>query len=990
MELLDDDVRFISEDPEAARFLGVPSGSLKGVLAGEIGIPLEVRREWIARFLESESTGHRVRFTSELPLQTGPLWVSAIVFPLSNQGTARRRFCIVLEDVTERMPLAQTARRLSVERDLRREAVQAERRLTSILESISDAFFTLDREWRFTYVNASAQRSFGMDREDPTGRVIWEAAPHAKDTRFHDECQRAMIWQRHSVFEVNGTPLNMLAEVHVYPTEDGLSVYFHDISERKRVEEALRESEERFRVALQNSPVAVSNQDRSLAYTWIHHPALRIAEEDMLGRRDRDIFESPADAEATEAIKTRVLSTGVGERHEVCIHVNGAPFYYDLTVEPLRDAQGEVAGITCAAVDITERRQHEAALRHSTERFRRLAETSAFGLLIGDAKGAITFANRTILRLLGYTHNDVESGRLWWEGITPPEFRARDLRALDELRETDRCAPYEKAFVTRDHRLLPVMVGASVLERLEDGGAVVAVFVTDLSALKSAEAAVREQEERLRLAVDAADLGVWEWDLSTDRLEWDTRCRSIFGLMPNAPMSYETFLGLLHPDDRERTVEAIRQSLHGHGDLAIEYRCIWPDGSVRWVMARGRRFTGSGAAPQRFIGTVQDIDEQKRSEAAMAAADRAKDEFLAVLGHELRNPLGAISNALQVTQLHQDDAAATARARQILSRQVDNMSRMVNDLLDVSRISRGKMELRQQRLDLCKVVEEAVAAVRPIMEEHRQQFELSLPSNPVWADVDSTRIDQVLTNLLYNAAKYSNAAGKVSVTLREEAGTAVMRVKDMGIGIAAEDLAPIFEPFVQVRRHTGSARGGLGIGLTLVRQIVEMHGGSVAAFSDGPGMGSEFVVTLPLAGPPEQTMASADLEGAATRGPCRVLVVDDNIDAAGALVDILSEWGHAADACYTGSDALNASARTAYDLILLDIGLPDIDGHEVARRLRDRPGGIKARLAALTGFGQEDDRRRSSEAGCDFHLVKPVDFAVLRELLNDVCTTGGD
>ena len=366
-------------------------------------------------------------------------------------------------------------------------------------------------------------------------------------------------------------------------------------------------------------------------------------------------------------------------------------------------------------------------------------------------------------------------------------------------------------------------------------------------------------------------------------------------------------------------------------------------------------------------------------------AERRKDEFLAMLAHELRNPLAPIRNALHIMNQPGTGTATVEGLREMMERQVQHMTRMVDDLLDVSRITRGKIALRKELVDFTSVVNRVVEAIRPLIDDRQQQLTVDLPPEPLRLDADPTRLEQTLANLLNNAAKYTGHGGHIWLSARQQDGELVLRVRDNGVGIAADMLTRIFEPFVQSDRVLHHSEGGLGIGLTLVRSLVEMHGGSVTAHSDGQGKGSEFIVRLPALSHEQQvTVAKATREGGESLGAVpqrRILVVDDNVDAAESLAMLLRTEGHDVRVAHDGPAALAAVDADPPDLVFLDIGMPVMSGYEVARRLRQGPGLQDLQLVAMTGWGQEEDRRRSQEAGFNQHLVKPVELDVLRKLL---------
>ncbi len=393
-----------------------------------------------------------------------------------------------------------------------------------------------------------------------------------------------------------------------------------------------------------------------------------------------------------------------------------------------------------------------------------------------------------------------------------------------------------------------------------------------------------------------------------------------------------------------------------------------------------------GEAERSADGLRVALSERARVEEQLREADRRKDDFLAMLAHELRNPLAPVLTAVQLMERKQRTGLGTEREREVVERQVHHMRRLVDDLLDVSRVTRGKIQLRKHPVDLVASVGRAVEAARPFADSREHTLRVELPGGPVWTEADPVRLVQVFTNLLHNAAKYSEPGGRITLTLAREGGEAVVRVADTGMGIPAEALPHLFEPFMQVARTLDRAQGGLGLGLTLVKQLVEMHGGRVEATSGGVGKGSVFTVRLPLlpAGRVPVVPVAAPAEQEVSTGSRRVLVVDDNVDAAELLGEVLEMDGHRVTVVHDGTAALERMGAEEPEVIFLDIGLPGMDGYEVARRIRERAGGAGPRLVAVTGYGQASDRQRSREAGFDAHLVKPVELEQVRELVADV------
>ncbi|MDQ2915113.1 MAG: ATP-binding protein [Chloroflexota bacterium] len=365
----------------------------------------------------------------------------------------------------------------------------------------------------------------------------------------------------------------------------------------------------------------------------------------------------------------------------------------------------------------------------------------------------------------------------------------------------------------------------------------------------------------------------------------------------------------------------------------------------------------------------------------LAEVDRRKDEFLAMLGHELRNPLAPVTTALQIMRIHENEPSRVARSREIVERQIEHMTRLIDDLLDVSRITRGKIELREQPLLLSSVIERAVESARPLIDERGHRIVLDLPSEPVTFLADPARLSQVFANLLNNAAKYTDVGGRIWVRARVEGNDLVVGVRDDGPGLTKDLRKHAFELFMQGPQTRARARGGLGIGLTLVRRLVELHGGTVDALSDGPGHGTEFLVRLPLRLPPVVDGAAPAAPVAAVGPRRRILVVDDNVDAAEALGELLRDYGHEVATAHDGTQALDHARLHRPEIVLLDISMPEMDGYEVAKRVRGELGLGDALLIAITGYGEDRHRRLAREAGFDHHVTKPVDASKLEELL---------
>ncbi len=502
---------------------------------------------------------------------------------------------------------------------------------------------------------------------------------------------------------------------------------------------------------------------------------------------------------------------------------------------------------------------------------------------------------------------------------------------------------------------------------------------------RSATELIRVSEERLRLAVEEAGMGTWDLDLRSNESRWSRSHYELLGYSPPTDRSqvatYQMWINRVHPEDRESAQAALfgardTQSLYSH-----EYRITRADtGAVRWVRALGRFLYDESGTPLRSVGVVFDDTDRKSAEIALREADQRKDIFLATLAHELRNPLAPIRNAAQVLAAPNLKAEKLQWAQTVIQRQVKHMAWLLDDLMDIARITQGKLELKKQRIVLNTVVDSAIEAARPLFDSKSHQFTVTLPAEQIYLDADPVRLSQVLANLLTNAAKYTDAGGRITLAAQIAGGILTLSIKDNGIGIKQASLNQIFTMFSQVQEALTRSEGGLGIGLALVKGLTQLHQGTVEARSAGLGQGSEFIVRLPIA-------ASEPITEPATASPQdppaarRVLVADDNKDAAQTLAMILEMAGHDVRVVHDGRAALSLAHTFRPDAAFLDIGMPQLDGHEVAKALRREPWGAKIYLIALTGWGQEGDRRRALEAGFDRHLTKPIDPDTLEGLI---------
>ena len=498
-----------------------------------------------------------------------------------------------------------------------------------------------------------------------------------------------------------------------------------------------------------------------------------------------------------------------------------------------------------------------------------------------------------------------------------------------------------------------------------------------------ADAALRISEARFRKMADAVPQIVWITD-SEGRTEFFNRQWSSYTGIDYFPTTAaDTAADALHPDDVAETMRRFELALQNGHAFLVEHRIRSATGDYRWFLVRAEpELDPVTGRPVRWYGASVDIHDRRLAEQELAATDRRKDEFLATLAHELRNPLAPIRTGLSLLEMAPTPEQA-ARTRAVMARQLSHMVRLIDDLLDISRINSNKIELRHDIVDIRVLIDEAIEANRPVIDAGDHAIFVSTPSTPLHVDVDRTRLVQVFGNLLRNAAKYTPHGGRIEVLAALRQGQVLVEVQDTGVGIDAADIAVVFDMFVQVPAQADRTQGGLGIGLSLVKQLVELHGGSVGAESAGPGLGSTFSVRLPHAVHVQPVAIGAERVSSVS-GALDVLVVDDNVDAAEMMMAVLEASDHRVRMAHCGSTALDAVAASRADVVFLDIGMPGMDGYEVARRIRRMDGGGAICLVALTGWGSDSDRAQAFESGFDHHLTKPVDARRISDLLEGI------
>ncbi|MCC2954610.1 PAS domain-containing protein [Massilia sp. IC2-477] len=754
-----------------------------------------------------------------------------------------------------------------------------------------------------------------------------------------------------------------------------------DIDAWRRSEAALHDAQLRLEAALGAAQVATWNWDIRANRVYADANLAR-----MYSVSDRDADGGPIEAYLTAIHPDDVAKVGAHIEHALSTGdafsenyrlraADGSWRHVEARGKVTFGADGLPEWLPGIALDVTAQKEAEARLQRSEARFRRLAESNVLGIVQYRADGALLDPNDAFLDILGVTRAEFERAGLSWRALTPPEWREADERGWAQLRATGVMEPYEKEYLRSDGSRAAVYLGAANVEGNPDEGI---SYVLDISGIRAAERALKESEARFRVIANAMPQAVWSTRPDGFHDYYNDQWYAFTG-MPYGSTDGDAWNGLFHPDDQAAAWDKWRHSLRTGEPYEIEYRLRHHSGHYRWALGRALPVRAEDGSIVRWMGTCTDIHEQKLTQQALQENDRRKDEFLAMLAHELRNPLAPIATAASLLTMAAQDPARVRQVGAVISRQTAHMTGLIDDLMDVSRVTRGLVTLEREDLTLAQVIDDAVEQVRPLVEGRTHRLELQAAGAAgIRVRGDRKRLVQVLANILGNAARYTPAGGHIVLKAGIDEGRAVLSVRDNGIGMSPELVASAFELFHQGTRSSDRAQGGLGIGLALVRSLVELHGGTVRAASQGEGRGSTFTVSLPL---PEQggaTQAQADgVEPQAAPAALRVLVVDDNTDAAELVAMFLGLLGY--DVCveFSAAAALERARQVMPQVCLLDIGLPGMDGKELARRLRQMPGLEDVRLAAMTGYGQPHDRRETEAAGFDAHFVKPVETDAL-------------
>jgi PAS domain S-box-containing protein len=751
--------------------------------------------------------------------------------------------------------------------------------------------------------------------------------------------------------------------------------------ERLRLEQGLRETEERLRLAQISAEAGVWDLDlRTREVKWS-------AELEMLygvapgSVRRNEHWQHLVHPDDLGRVKT-ARNAAIRQRQPChvdyrIIRPSGEVRWVESKSRIFYGEGGEPTRVLGVDIDITERKSAEEACA-------RLAAivTSSEDAIVSTHDRKIASWNRAAEKLFGWLQEEVIGQPV--AVIVPPE-RLQESQAISaKVKRGDAVTQFDTVRMRKDGSLVDVALTLSPVVLNGRLIAVSAIF-RDITQTKRAGEVLRRSEQEFRATFELSGVGRTQVDAATGRfVRVNDKFCELLGYAREELLRL-SFLDVTDAEDRLSSSEVVDRLAGGEIPYAtFEKRYRRKNGQAIWCLVTASLIRDHRGAAVLVMTDVQDITERKRAEFELRNADRRKDEFIATLAHELRNPLAPLRNAVEMLSASDSTDPEIAWGRKVIDQQVEHLSRLVDDLLDVSRITRNKLELRKERVALGEILNKAVSATRPIINQYWHQLSVALPSEPIYLSADPVRLIQVFGNLLSNAAKYTMQGGRIRVSAEKKDSIVTVRVSDNGIGFSSDQLSHLFDMFYQADRSYQQAQGGLGIGLTLIKQLVEMHGGTVQARSDGPSRGSEFIVCLPISREPVAALAKPSPVDPCPETPRRILVVDDYPNAAESLARWLRRSGHQVRTALDGLQAIETAQTMRPEIVLLDIGMPKLNGYDAARKIRSYDWGKDIVLIALTGWAQEEDRRRTREAGFDGHLVKPVNYGQLTELLGNL------
>jgi PAS domain S-box-containing protein len=1035
--VVDSDRHVLSWSKGAERLLGFTDQEIIGQQCDSFFTPEDVRTGVPQKELEQAlQTGRGEDDRWHMRKDGSRFWCSGVVTPLRDEGGNLRGFAKIMRDRTDLKRAEEAMQRVDRRRDARlavtqilAEADDVAGATPAILRATCEslgwdvgALWVVDRQANVLrcvdvlrcgpvraeeFVAATRTAAFPPAESLP-GRVWHSAKPlWIADVVNDPHFLRATAAAQGGLHGAFACPIRLdddfLGVIEFFSDEirepdpdllemmTTLAGQFGQFMERKRTEGQLRRSERELADFFENASVGLH---------WVGPDGtiLRVnrAELDMLGYAREEyvghnIAEFHADPDVICDILRRLTEGETLHDYEARLRCKDGTIKYGLINSNVLWEDGEFVHTRCLTRDVTERKHAEDRLRESEARLQAVLDHTPAIVYVVDAQGRFLLINRRWKEVFGLTNEQV-AGR-FLQDFFPPEVADQFVQNNRRVLEAGAPAEFEETVAQdgRTHTYLSVKVP---FEYGAGSAPAVCGISTDITERKRAEEALarltgaKDQQRRIYETAlsNSADFN-YVFDLEGRFRYVNQALLNLWGKQLQEAVG-KNFFELDYPHDlADRLQRQIQQVIDTKQPVKDEtpYSSAVGERQYEYIFVP---VLGANGEVEAVAGSTRDITERKRAEEALRDADRRKDEFLATLAHELRNPLAPIGNSLQILKMPRVDAATVQETRDMMERQVQHLVRLVDDLLDVSRVMRGKIELRKEPVELASVVVRAVETAQPLIEVQGHRLEITVPPESLLLDADPVRLAQVVGNLLTNAAKYTESNGRIWITAERVGGQAVLTVRDTGIGIAPDMLPHVFDLFIQVDHAATRSQGGLGIGLTLVKNLAEMHGGTVEARSEGLGKGCEFVVRLPLAveerrEPQNRPKEEPQQEPVRASGH-RLMVVDDNKDAAVSLAMLLRLQGHMIRVAHDGPSALELVQSYRPAMIFLDIGMPGMDGYEVARRLRQQPGLESVVLVALTGWGQQEDRRRTAEAGFNHHLVKPPEPKALEGLIAEL------
>jgi PAS domain S-box-containing protein len=828
-------------------------------------------------------------------------------------------------------------------------------------------------------VNTLMQELLGFTRGELLGRCVSDVLAPDRAQSVITRCVQVLESRKPIRYEAQFRGTDLL--ITMFPLgADCVVSAAADITDHKRTEAALRQSEARHRALLENAPVGVAHNALDGGFEYVNRAFCKLVgytAEELYARAWQDIThpeDVPKDqALAAEVIAGRLSNYNIEKRY---IRKDGTVVWVNLFGNFVTDEWGRAVQGVAVAIDITEQRTTAIALNDSREQLVLAKAAARLGVHDWDIRNNIIRWDERTREIWGATLSEPITYEVFVAGLHPDDVartRVAVEQALDPAGDGHYLATY-RVINRIDGKTY--WVEATGRAYFEDARPVRLVgTIQDVTERTLAQQRLRDSEARFRELANNIDQIAWSFDPSGTPTWYNQRWYDYTGASAD-DIAHASWASALHPDHHDRVVRHLEECLTAGEPWEDTFPLRSKSGEYRWFLARAVPIRGASGAILRWFGTHTDVTDLRRLQDALNDASARKDEFLAMLSHELRNPAAAISNATHALGRLLKTRGQEQALVGVIERQIRQMSKLLDDLLDVTRITQGRVEIRRELVTLQACVDLALETAQSQIQRRRHRLTTTQWYEPLWVSVDKIRLGQCITNLLTNAAKYTAEGGEIRLQIFADENTVGIEVRDTGQGISPELLPRIFEWFVQGDRSLDRSGGGLGIGLALCRQLIEMQGGTIIGASDGIGLGAAFTIRLPRASAPTAPALPLAL---LDRTTFRVLIVDDNRDSAESLDLLLRLEGHTTLVTYSGSEALKHAAGYDPHFVFLDIGLPEVNGYEVAQRLKTIVP--RARLIAVTGYGSADDRMKSAQHGFAAHLVKPVSMASIEETL---------